>query len=222
MPLAPHKRCMEIPEGMKFFPPDAETTIGRNRLPHWDQQGRTYSLTFRLADSVPAHLLRQHRLDEADWRKAHPEPWSPEAELDYHRRFTGAIERWMDQGFGECLLRRPACGKLVADALRHFEGLRTRVHAWVFMPNHVHVLTEILAGHMLADLMESLKGFMSREINQHLGRIGALWQKGYHDRLIRDWEHFGNVVRYIRRNPVKAKLPPGAYLAGENELAKCF
>ena len=213
---------MEIPDGMKFFSPEAETTVGRNRLPHWDQQGRTYSLTFRLADSVPAHLLRQHRLDEADWREAHPEPWTPEVEMEYHRRFTGAIERWLDMGFGECLLRRPACGKITADALRHFEGVRTRLHAWVVMPNHVHVLTEILPGHTLPDLMESWKGFTAREINQNLGRSGTLWQKGYHDRLIRDWDHFGNVVRYIRRNPVKAKLPADAFHAGESDLASFF
>jgi hypothetical protein len=36
----------------------------------------------------------------------------------------------------------------------------------------------------------------------------------YHklDRLIRDWDHFINVARYIRRNPVKAKLPDGRFL----------
>ncbi len=43
---------------------------------------------------------------------------------------------------------------------------------------------------------------------------------GYHDRLIRNWEHFQNVVRYIRRNP--AKLRPGGFLAGESEMAKRF
>ena len=87
------------------------------------------------------------------------------------------------------------------------------------MPNHVHVLTEIIEGNTLEDLMESWKGFMSREINAHLGRVGTLWQKGYFDRLIRDWEHFGNVVRYFRQNPIKARLKEGEYLAGESALA---
>jgi REP element-mobilizing transposase RayT len=204
---------------LKYYSPQAETTVGRNRLPHWDQQGRTYSLTFRLADSVPADLMKQHRLEEAAWREHHPEPWTAEVELEYLRRFTGAIERWLDQGHGDCLLRLPACAAIVANALRHFEGQRTRLHAWVVMPNHVHVLTEILEGHQLSDLMESWKGYMARAVNAHLGRTGTLWQKGYHDRLIRNREHFDNVVRYFRQNPIKAGLKPGEWLAGESALA---
>lgn len=204
---------------LKFYSPLAKTTVGHNRLPHWDQQGRTYSLTFRLADSVPADLMRQHRLEEAAWRAQNPEPWAPEVELDYLRRFTGAIERWLDQGHGECVLSRPGCASIIANALLFFEGQRTRLHAWVVMPNHVHVLTEILEGHQLPTLMESWKGYMARSLNAHLGRTGTLWQKGYFDRLIRNWQHFENVVRYFRDNPSKARLKTGQWLAGESSLA---
>jgi REP element-mobilizing transposase RayT len=213
---------MTIPEGMKFYSPEADVTAGRNRLPHWDQQGRTYALTFRLADSVPAHLLRDLRLQEEDWRRAHPEPWSNEEEKEFARKFTGVVERWMDAGAGSCLLRDAGCAQIVAKALHFFEGVRTRLHAWVVMPNHVHVLAEILEGHTLPEVMESWKGFTARRINERLGRIGTLWQKGYHDRLVRDWTHFGNVVRNVRRNPEKARVPPGQFLRGESSLAMLF
>jgi putative transposase len=204
----------------RFFHPDAEITVGHNRLPHWDQQGRTYSLTFRLFDSVPAHLMHEHRLAKAAWLKEHPEPWTREVELEYLRTFQGQIERWLDQGHGECLLRRGELAEIVAGALRHFEGERTRLHAWVVMPNHVHALTEVMEGWELSGLLLSWKGFTAVEINQRLSRSGPVWQKGYHDRLIRDWDHFRNVVRYIRRNP--AKLRAGEFLCGESELAKRF
>lgn len=204
----------------EFFRPDEEIAVGHNRLPHWDQQGRTYSITFRLFDSVPAHLLQAHRLAETAWRKDHPEPWMREVELEYVRTFQGQIERWLDQGHGECLLRRPALAEIVAGALRHFEGVRTRLHSWVVMPNHVHALTELMPGWDLPGLLLSWKGYTASEINKRLNRTGPVWQKGYHDRLIRDWDHFRNVVRYIRRNP--AKLRPGEFLCGENELAKRF
>ena len=46
-----------------------------------------------------------------------------------------------------------------------------------------------------------------------------LWQKSYHDRLIRNWDHFSNVVRYIRDNPKKAALKPGEWTSGESPLA---
>ena len=40
-----------------FFNPWAEITRTRNRLPHWQQPGATYFLTFRLADSIPWEKL---------------------------------------------------------------------------------------------------------------------------------------------------------------------
>ncbi|MFN0128278.1 MAG: transposase [Verrucomicrobiales bacterium] len=205
-----------------FYSPYSETLVGRNRLPHWDQQGCTYALTFRLADSVPAPLLRQHRFDENEWRKRNPEPWSPKITREYHQRFTRAIDRWMDQGIGECYLHRPGCAHIVGEALQFFEGERTRVHAWIVMPNHVHVLAQILDGHGLSTVMESWKGFTARTINRHLNRAGTLWQKGYYDRLVRDWDHFGNVVRYVRKNPMLAGLPPASCLSGESALASRF
>ena len=209
-------------ENIRFFSPEADTLVLKNRLPHWDQDGRVYSITFRLTDSVPGHLLRQHRLAEVEWRKSHPEPWSAEVESDYLKMFRGQIEKWLDQGHGECLLKQPACTAVVAGALAHFEEQRTRLHAWVVMPNHVHALVEILPGHYLPEVMESWKGFTAREINKLLSRSGAVWQKGYYDRLIRDWTHFGNVVRYIRRNPCKSRLSEGMFRSGESPLGALF
>ncbi|MEY4482589.1 MAG: hypothetical protein RL693_41 [Verrucomicrobiota bacterium] len=37
----------------QFFNPEAEITITQGRLPHWDQTGATYFITWRTADSVP-------------------------------------------------------------------------------------------------------------------------------------------------------------------------
>jgi hypothetical protein len=45
----------------KFFNPWAETIVGTNRLPHWDQPGATYFATFRLADALPSNLITQWR-----------------------------------------------------------------------------------------------------------------------------------------------------------------
>jgi len=38
--------------------------------------------------------------------------------------------------------------------------------------------------------------------------------------LIRDGDHLRNVIRYIRRNPVKAHLGEDEYSLWESELAK--
>jgi REP element-mobilizing transposase RayT len=154
------------------------------------------------------------------WLRFHPEPWDIATELEYHKRFSGAIERWLDAGYGSCVLRQIECAKIVDDALRHFDGQRLALISSVIMPNHVHALLIQNATHPLEDLLHSWKSFSSRNINQLLRRSGTLWQRSYFDRLVRDEKHFRNCVRYIRRNPTKAHLKPGEYILYESDVAK--
>jgi hypothetical protein len=77
----------------RFFNPYGEIRFIKNLLPHWQQNGATYFITFRLADSVPTHLRTQWEEERATWLRFHPEPWDVRTELEYHKRFTGAIER---------------------------------------------------------------------------------------------------------------------------------
>jgi len=60
----------------------------------------------------------------------------------------------------------------------------------------------------------------SGAINERLGTRGQFWQHDYFDRLIRDGKHLRNVIRYIRRNPLKARLPEGEFILWESELAQ--
>lgn len=140
--------------------------------------------------------------------------------MEYHRRFSAAMERWLDAGHGSCVLRDPANASIVAEALRHFDGERCTQIAWVVMPNHVHSLFVPHAGWPLSELLHSWKSYTSSAINKHMEREGALWQKDYFDRIIRDGQHLENVVRYIRRNPAKARLHTGEYVLYESELAR--
>src|SRR5205814_593617 len=84
--------------------------------------------------------------------------------------------------------------------LRDFE-----VHAFVVMPNHVHLLVTPLAD--VSRIMQSLKRFTARECNRILGATGSpFWQNESYDRLVRDDAEFQGIVRYIEVNPVKAGL----------------
>jgi putative transposase len=89
----------------RFFNPYEEIRFTENLLPHWQQKGATYFVTFRLADSVPTPLLTQWEEERAIWLRFHPAPWDVETELECHKRFTGAIERWLDAGYGSCVFR---------------------------------------------------------------------------------------------------------------------
>ena len=109
---------------VKFFNPYAEITHTRNRLPHWQQPGATYFLTFHLADSIPWEKLGPWTDERAAWLRHHPPPWSAAVQAEFDRLFTARIERWLDTGEGSCPLRQPEHAQLVGAALAHFEGER--------------------------------------------------------------------------------------------------
>ena len=92
------------------------------------------------------------------------------------------------------------------NALRFFDGDRYRLGEFVIMPNHVHVLIELLSQHSLGSIVSSWKRFSARAANQVIGRSGPFWQDDYWDTYIRDERHFESTVGYIENNPVKAGL----------------
>ena len=91
-------------------------------------------------------------------------------------------------------------------ALLHFDGERYRLIAWTIMPNHVHVLIELLGQHSLGLIVSSWKRFSARTANRVIGRSGPFWQDDYWDTYIRDERHFESTIGYIENNPVKAGL----------------
>ena len=205
---------------LRFFNPYEEIRFTENLLPHWQQNAATYFISFRLADSIPANLRTQWEEQRAIWLGFHPESWDAETEQEYYRRFTSAIERWLDAGYGACTLRQFECAKLVDAAMRYFDGQRLALISSVVMPNHVHALLVQNPAYPLEHLLRSWKTFTSRSINRLVGRSGTLWQRSYFDRLVRDERHFRNCVRYIRKNPEKAHLVAGEYILYESDVAK--
>src|SRR4029077_20019906 len=135
-----HPSVLPTMTELRFFNPYADIRQTQNRLPHWQQSGAVYFVTFRLADAVPIRLRNQWENERDAWLRVHPKPWNVETEREYHRRFSGAIEQWLDAGHGSCLLRRPDCARIVADTLHHFEGERVAMILFVVMPNHVHAV----------------------------------------------------------------------------------
>ena len=172
----------------------------RHNLPHWDQAETFVFLTFRLADSLPKDKLDQWRSERDAWLQDHPEPLDETMRAEYVRLFPACLEKWLDEGSGECLLRNPDARKIVEDALVYFHGTRCDMRCFTVMPNHVHALFRMLPGHRLPDIVHSWKGYSASAINRLLGRKGPVWQKEYFDTCIRDPAHFRRVVRYIWNN----------------------
>ena len=98
---------------LSFFNPYAEIHHTGNLLPHWQQSGAVYFLTFRLNDALPFHMVTRWKEERDVWLGYHPEPWSKEVEREYHERFSRTIEDWLDAGDGSCLLKRRDCAVVV-------------------------------------------------------------------------------------------------------------
>jgi len=106
---------------------------------------------------------------------------------------------------GPLFLRIPEVAEMVTDAI-HYRDLRAyRLHAFVVMPNHVHLLMTPLVE--VSKLMQSLKRFTAREGNRMLGLTGQpFWQDESYDRLVRNASEFERIAHYIEWNPVAAGL----------------
>jgi len=171
----------------------------RGYLPHFDSPHVVQSVTFRLVDAVPQHVI-------ANWREelklSGGETASDPRAIELRKR----IEKYEDAGYGACYLRDLRVAEVVQKALLHFDGTRYRLIAWCVMPNHVHVLFELLPGFPLAAVLHSWKSFTANEANRLLGRSGTFWQREYYDRFIRDERHLKAAIEYIENNPVKAGL----------------
>src|SRR5262249_3592108 len=118
--------------------------INRDRgyLPHWESKGASYAVTFRLADSIPIEILTsyiQERNLIIETAKQMNRDLSPREKQMLEELHSERIENYLDQGAGECLMQNPAIGKIVFDAISHFNGDRYDLTTWCVMPNHVHV-----------------------------------------------------------------------------------
>ena len=73
------------------------------------------------------------------------------------------------------------------------------------MPDHLHFVAQLRSA-SLGAVVQSVKGFSSRQINLLLRRKRPLWQSLYYDHAIRTDEVLEDVVLYCLYNPVRAGL----------------
>lgn len=125
---------MALADRFGFFDPTQPFTVTYGELPHWEQEGATYFITFRLADSFPASVselskrqrddwLRRHGIDpnRADWQ-ATLRQQSHDFQRAFHRDYATVLETALDKGHGACVLRNQKVAQIVADSLLHFDG----------------------------------------------------------------------------------------------------
>jgi type I restriction-modification system DNA methylase subunit/REP element-mobilizing transposase RayT len=191
-----------------FYDKNFGVELTQGKLPHWQQNGKLQFVTFHLADSLPQEKLEELKSQKANFEAENAQP-DAETQRNYEKTVAENMEKWLDAGSGDCCLKFPMVRKIVEDALLHFNGEKYELHAYVVMPNHVHVLLGLLGENMLPDVLNSWKSYSAHEINKMLGTSGAVWHKESFDRMIRDEDHYQRVLNYIKNNP--AKCPANSY-----------
>ena len=178
------------------FDPRKEVSATHRNLPHWQQPGATYFVTFRLNDALPREACEQ--LEEM-------------RRLNTHETFEW-IERYLDAGSGACVLRDTRHAETIAATLRFADGQRYALGAFVVMPNHVHALVQPLGPSTLTSVLHSWKSYTANRLQRHAGLHGKVWQEESFDRLVRDENELVKFQTYIANNPASARLPRGEYL----------
>lgn len=210
----------EPPPNFVGLNPNATIDVYTRNLPHWRQDGATYFVTFRLADSLPKECIEELQAIKREWtnsierneRATVISDDEKQCESEKLARITfEKTERWLDQGYGSCVFRDRGLRAVLTDSFQFFDEERYELGCYVIMPNHVHVVMRPFKGFALEKILQSQKRHASREINKINRTEGKFWQEESHNRIIRDAEHLWRCVQYIGRNPRKANLREGEF-----------
>ncbi len=97
-------------------------------------------------------------------------------------------------------------GHIIDDAIQnialHYEMVN--VDKYAIMPNHVHIILAICDNHgramrapTVSTIINQMKGYSTKQIGI------SIWQKLFHDHIIRNEQEYQRIWRYIDENPVK-------------------
>ncbi len=239
----------------------------KHNLPHFQQPGQVYFVTWSLNDAVPKHVLKHFALKleilksqidgfssgaadsdpkgiccgletmkpgekglansnsrffffNRDSEIARPGKFaSPGKEVEKLKKEYNSIRKRYLKAYNDLLdaqrnhgidLSKPANTRILKSVLFFWEGKRLNNYAFCIMPNHVHWVFKVLEKDengepvYLQDILYSIKRFSANQINKHLNRSGALWQKESFDTTIRDHTHLYNSIEYTLNNPINA------------------
>lgn len=147
--MAPNRTRDTVAPASGRQPTDEVRVGSRGRLPHWERDEAAYFVTFRLFDSLPAVALERIKQTKPGGA------------------YADRLDAYLDRGSGAAFLKHPRIAKLVVDALRHFDGVGYRLHAWCVMPNHVHVVFSALPARTpalrLSSIIQSWKSYTAKE-----------------------------------------------------------
>ncbi len=92
------------------------------------------------------------------------------------------------------------------DLIASAEKYQCKVHAYVLMTNHVHLLVTPMIEGGISQMMQALGRRYVRYINATYKRSGTLWEGRYKSSLVDSDGYLLACMRYIELNPVRARM----------------
>lgn len=112
---------------------------------------------------------------------------------------------------GRHLLQSDRMARLLIDTLYRYRTERNlRLHAFVVMTNHLHVLLSVDATMAVERAVQLIKGGFSYRASHEYDISAAVWARGFSDSRIHNEGEYAARVRYIHENPVRAGLTQSA------------
>ena len=83
---------------------------------------------------------------------------------------------------------------------------RYRLHEFVVMPDHFHLLITVGSEISVEKAVQFIKGGFAFRAGRELGFKAPVWQRGFSETRVSDCEAFERIGEYIRSNPVRRGL----------------
>ena len=108
-------------------------------------------------------------------------------------------------------------GKIVDEIIKNVsERCEVTIDRYIIMPNHVHLLVIITDSEELRAIRESplrgrsviskVIGYVKMNASKEIhGKYddAVIWQRGFHDHIIRDRRDYEKIAKYIYENPIR-------------------
>ncbi len=87
-----------------------------------------------------------------------------------------------------------------------------KIDKYIIMPNHLHMIVTITERHAGRSLQDIMRWFKTMTVNEYIKRVKEgtlqpfdkkLWQKSYHDHIIRNEKDYQKIWEYIDTNAVR-------------------
>ncbi|HSW54623.1 MAG TPA: transposase [Ignavibacteriaceae bacterium] len=97
--------------------------------------------------------------------------------------------------------------EICKSSIHYYDGKEYKLICYCIMPNHVHLVFELLAKERnVGEIVGSIKKYSARRANKFLKQVGTFWQAESFDRLVRNEVELFFTVKYVLLNPVNAGL----------------